>query len=57
MDVLKQCGCTDCGLFELAFGTSLYKWRITINKEYSQRDLRAHLYSTFDSESSTISIF
>ena len=57
MDVLKQRGCTDCGLFALAFSTSLCIGELPSKKEYSQRDLRAHLYNTFDSERSPLQPF
>ena len=57
MDVQKQHGCTDCGLFALAFGTSLCIGELPSEKQYSQKDLRAHSYSTFDSESSSLQPF
>ena len=53
MDVLKQRGCVDCGLFALAFSTSLCIGEQPSEKRYSQKDLRAHLYSVFDSDSSS----
>ena len=49
MDVLKQRGCVDCGLFALAFSTSLCIGELPSLKRYSQKDLRAHLCSSFDS--------
>ena len=53
MDVLKQRGCVDCGLFALAFSTSLCIQEQPSEKRYSQKDLRARLYSIFDSDSSS----
>ena len=50
MDVLKQCGSTDCGLFALAFGTSLCIGESPSEKKYIQRDLRAHLHNCFESD-------
>ena len=49
MDVLKQHGSTDCGLFALAFGTSLCVGELPSEKRYIQSDLRAHLHSCFES--------
>ena len=56
MDVLKQCGYVDCGLFALAFSTLWCIGGQPSEKRYSQKDLRAHLYSLLDSDSSSPTI-
>ena len=43
MDVLKQCGCTDCGLFALAFGTSLYNGKLPSIKS-TVKEIWGHIY-------------
>ena len=49
MDVLKQRGSTDCGLFALAFATSLCLGELPSERRYIQASLRAHLSDCFKS--------
>ena len=48
MDVLKQHGSTDCGLFALAYATSLCLGELPTERRYNQGELRAHLSSIFE---------
>lgn len=48
MDVLKQRGSNDCGLYALAFATSLCLGELPTDRRYSQGDMREHLKSIFE---------
>ena len=57
MDVLKQRGSTDCGLFALAFATSLCHEELPSERKYIQGDLRAHLSSIFELNNPSVKPF
>ena len=47
MNLVKQSGSTNCGLFALAFATSLCHGEVPVEKRYKQGE-RAHLRSVFE---------
>ena len=51
MDVVKQSGSTDCGLFALAFATSLCHGEVPVERRYKQGELRTHLRSVLECNS------
>ena len=57
MDVLKQRGSTDCGLFALVFATSLCHEELPSERKYIQGDLRAHLSSIFELNNPSVKPF
>ena len=54
MNVIKQRGSTDCGLFALAFATSLCFGESPSERKYHQKDLRTHLWNIFEHSPSTL---
>ena len=57
MNVIKQRGSTDCGLFALAFATSLCFGESPSERKYHQKDLRTHLWNIFEHNPSTLQQF
>ena len=50
IDVQQQTGCSDCGLFALAFAADLVENKDPFTRSYFQSKLRGHLNKCFDAE-------
>ena len=48
-DVQRQSECNDCGLFSIAFATSICCGEDPTALSYQQRDMRTHLFRCIDS--------
>ena len=52
--VQKQSGSSDCGLFAIAYATSVIKGEETCNSYYTQRLMRSHLLSCLEKMSMSV---